>query len=286
MNQCPEVEPLLSREPGALAHARDCDACTTLLALEAVREERLGERGDECIEAEVLLALRSAGLATAEQADELVSHLQRCGECNEVAARVLASPDEPAQAASAALASPPPRPAALRTALFALAAALTLAAAVAMVSRTRSAPAPAAVAEAVAPSKPGLAPPEPQSQPGSLPVAPALPSVPAPPAARPPSPELVDPWAQGTSRPPPAPTPGVGHLTVACIPFCDRVIAGGKNLGPSPVIKAALPAGRVNLELRRGAIRRALSVQIVAGETRTVRISLKDEPAVVDPWSR
>jgi hypothetical protein len=93
--------------------------------------------------------------------------------------------------------------------------------------------------------------------------------------------------APGTSKPVPKPVPGptpptppstkgeVGYLTVMCVPGCDSVTAGGRNLGPSPVVRAALPPGNHGVSLRAaGKKSKSLGVTIVSGQTTARRVNM------------
>ncbi|MBK8994959.1 MAG: hypothetical protein IPM35_04300 [Myxococcales bacterium] len=292
MTQCPEVDVLLARQASAEEHAVACAACSAVLSLAELRDERSASRGDACVEAEVLLALQSEDLLDAEQVAELATHLESCAECSEVAVRVQSSAGAVAdEIASAAGAEAPAR----RSfgLVLGIAAALCAGAALGVLAlRARPRPAETPVSEAPRAAAPapglGLEPPvlAPSVAPAAAPsVAPLAPSPPAPK----PVPTLVDPWATSAPKPPatsqpPPPVQGTGFLTVMCVPTCDSVLAQGKNLGASPVVRAPLPSGPVNLELRRGAIKRFLRVQIVAGQTTARRVSMNPEPEVMDPW--
>ncbi len=68
---------------------------------------------------------------------------------------------------------------------------------------------------------------------------------------------------------------GPGFLTVMCDPACDAVSAGGRNLGPSPVVRASLPPGNHGVTLRRsGSPTKSISVQIVSGQTTARRVKM------------
>lgn len=90
-----------------------------------------------------------------------------------------------------------------------------------------------------------------------------------------------------TSSPPPpkpekkevppaaAPAGGTGFLTVVCRPACDSVVVKGRNLGPSPVMKVAFPAGTYSVVLKRsGSPNKATSVTIVADKTTPLRMNM------------
>ena len=66
-----------------------------------------------------------------------------------------------------------------------------------------------------------------------------------------------------------------GFLTVVCDPACDSVSAGGRSLGPSPVVRAQLPPGSYGVGLRsKGLPSKSLSVTIVSGKTSAHRVKM------------
>lgn len=66
-----------------------------------------------------------------------------------------------------------------------------------------------------------------------------------------------------------------GFLTIACDPACDSVIAGGRNFGPSPVVRASLPPGSHGVTLRKsGMPSKSISVTIVSGQTTARRVKM------------
>ncbi|MBK7580810.1 MAG: serine/threonine protein kinase [Myxococcales bacterium] len=67
---------------------------------------------------------------------------------------------------------------------------------------------------------------------------------------------------------------GPGFLTVMCVPGCDSVTAGGRNLGPSPIIRAALPPGPHGVRLRRSSTKKSFAVTIVSGQTTARRVQM------------
>lgn len=73
---------------------------------------------------------------------------------------------------------------------------------------------------------------------------------------------------------PPAASAGPGFLTVVCDPACDAVVAGGRNLGPSPVVRAALPPGSHSVTLRGGGKTTSIGVTIVSGQTTARRVKM------------
>ncbi|MCC6214721.1 MAG: serine/threonine protein kinase [Polyangiaceae bacterium] len=137
-------------------------------------------------------------------------------------------------------------------------------------------PAPAATA----PAAPEPAAPEPAAP---EPPPPAAPPVAAPPVARggtgappalPPPPPATDRARVETAEKTP-PAGGPGFLTVVCDPFCDAVVAGGRTLGPSPVVKAPLPPGNHAVVLRKAGVKpQSFSVTIVSGQSVARRVKM------------
>ena len=82
----------------------------------------------------------------------------------------------------------------------------------------------------------------------------------------------------GTTTKPPTPTTEKaepGFLTVVCSPFCDAVIAGGRNLGPSPVVHVPLAPGQYRVTLRRsGGSTKVIPAIIVSGQVTSHRVSM------------
>ncbi|MCC6646415.1 MAG: serine/threonine protein kinase [Polyangiaceae bacterium] len=99
-----------------------------------------------------------------------------------------------------------------------------------------------------------------------------------PPSALPDKKPVTSPPATAATheKKPDAPAAGTGYLTVVCNPYCDSVTAGGRSLGPSPVVKAPLPAGPARVTLRKsGMAAKMLQVTIVAGETTPLRVKME-----------
>jgi serine/threonine-protein kinase len=68
---------------------------------------------------------------------------------------------------------------------------------------------------------------------------------------------------------------GSGFLTVVCTPFCDSVIVKGRSLGPSPVLKAPLPAGTHGVTLKKsGSPSKTVTATITAGQTTPLRVKM------------
>ena len=63
---------------------------------------------------------------------------------------------------------------------------------------------------------------------------------------------------------------GVGFLNVMCVPFCNKVVVAGVNLGSTPIVRRRLDPGRHNVELWRGAKRSVRTVHVRAGKTSTL----------------
>ncbi len=74
---------------------------------------------------------------------------------------------------------------------------------------------------------------------------------------------------------PPAGGGEPGFLTVVCTPFCDSVVASGRNLGPSPVVRVPLPPGQYSVILRRtGGATKVIPVTIVSGQVASQRVPM------------
>ncbi|WP_170319952.1 PEGA domain-containing protein [Polyangium spumosum] len=74
--------------------------------------------------------------------------------------------------------------------------------------------------------------------------------------------------------------PPKGFVTVACNPGCEGVLVDGRSLGPSPVVRAELPAGTHKLTLRRkGYPEKKVDVVVKAGATALVDVKLVQQAA-------
>ncbi len=78
---------------------------------------------------------------------------------------------------------------------------------------------------------------------------------------------------------PAAPAPAAtskepGFLTIMCAPACDNVIAGGRNLGPSPVVRRPLSAGSHGVVLKKGSVTKSIGVTIQPGVTTARRVNM------------
>jgi serine/threonine-protein kinase len=98
-----------------------------------------------------------------------------------------------------------------------------------------------------------------------------------PPSGTTPPAGTTPPTGGGTKKDPKDPPASAdnGFLTVVCNPFCDSVSAAGRNLGPSPVLKAPLPPGQHRVTLRKsGSSPKVMSVIIVSGQTSPLRVKM------------
>ncbi len=105
---------------------------------------------------------------------------------------------------------------------------------------------------------------------------------PAPAAGGPPAPVAAPvprPVSGGGPVAPPVPVAasgGNGFLTIVCDPFCSSVTAGGRNLGPSPVVRRPLPAGSHSVTLRtQDGVTKSLSVTITSDKTTARRVKMQ-----------
>ncbi len=141
-----------------------------------------------------------------------------------------------------------------------------------------AAPAPSPVATAAGPTASAIAT---ATAAPTASAAPTATTAPVNPTSLPDKPEkkpvITAPTATAThEKKPDAPAGGTGYLTVVCNPFCESVTANGRSLGPSPVVKAPLPAGSVRVTLRKsGLATKSLQVNIVAGETTPLRVKME-----------
>ncbi len=78
--------------------------------------------------------------------------------------------------------------------------------------------------------------------------------------------------AASTAAPATSTTPG--RLTVECTPGCDSVVAGGRSLGPSPVVGASLPPGSQRVTLKRGAQQKTIVVNVESGQLTTQTVAM------------
>ena len=289
MTPCPEIELLLSPagRSAAAAHLSSCEACSAVAALADVRSERELSRDDPCIESEVRIALWHADLLKHDEEAELVSHLEHCAACNDLAVRVRALPHVTEESASARTLNewvpPPTRQRRARRAWqpwTAIAAALVLVALVLVSIRLARRPtadvAPSPTPREVVSLPAGVPAPVPTPPVESAPIASTRP----PPAPAPnPSPrlpetsELVDPFS--------AEPASTGYFTALCVPLCNSVLVDGKNRGPSPIVRLALPEGNHRVVFTHGTNRQMRSIHITRGQTTVLRVRM--DPTSGDP---
>jgi hypothetical protein len=71
-----------------------------------------------------------------------------------------------------------------------------------------------------------------------------------------------------------------GFVNVVCNPSCDDVVAGGRSLGPSPIVRAELPAGTHKLILKRKSqADKEVEVEVKAGEVAVLNVKLPVQKA-------
>jgi hypothetical protein len=300
MNECPEIDLLMSGPPvsGELGtHLANCQACSAVIALANVREEREAGRDDECVRAEVQTALWHLGEIEDEAHAELIAHLESCSRCNEAAVRLRSLPtfrDESTQirtlVGAVPIEMPPERsPASSRDwrsiAMIAIPAAAIAIFLISLVG--------AQVVRTSARSEPieSLS-----SGAGSATRARARsatgPSISV-------TPSVLDPLGPFAPRGSPKPSPsasdnstatgqGDGFLTIVCDPFCTDVRVGDRSLGPSPIVRAELPPGTHDVTLVRDALKKHLHVTIIGDQTTARRVKMDGSPdksALMDPWA-
>lgn len=81
----------------------------------------------------------------------------------------------------------------------------------------------------------------------------------------------------------PAPAPAAkGTVNIVCNPTCDDVVIGNRSYGPSPVVRAELPAGNYDVVLKRKTqadVRK--QVAVTAGQTASLNFALPVQAAPV-----
>lgn len=74
-----------------------------------------------------------------------------------------------------------------------------------------------------------------------------------------------------------------GFVNVVCNPSCDDVVVGGRSLGPSPIVRAELPAGTHKVVLKRKSqVDKEMQVEVKAGETAALNVKLAVQKAPSD----
>lgn len=98
--------------------------------------------------------------------------------------------------------------------------------------------------------------------------------------AAPRSPPSIAPETGDSPPAQPAASPPMlsGLLTVVCTPACDQVLDGSANLGPSPVFKVEVKAGRHRLKLRTmdPPVEKIVSINVAAQDTTVVKQSMAE----------
>ena len=72
-----------------------------------------------------------------------------------------------------------------------------------------------------------------------------------------------------------APAKDPGTLSVWCKPACDQVIVGGQALGPSPISKHSMPPGQHRVTLKRGGVKKTISVVIESGQLTSQNVPMQ-----------
>ena len=135
-----------------------------------------------------------------------------------------------------------------------------------------AAPAPTTVAPTTAATTTAAPAPAPTPQPAAPPPASTTLASRPTPAVNVTSLPVSPPKATPAPQPTPPQPARTGLLTVVCTPACTDVIDGGHSLGPSPIFKQSVAAGRHQLTLRgEGGSRKLVSVEVTAGATAVVR---------------
>lgn len=80
--------------------------------------------------------------------------------------------------------------------------------------------------------------------------------------------------------PAPAPAAAKGAFNIVCNPSCDDVVINGRSFGPSPVVRAELPAGTYEVTLKRKAqADTRKQVVVTAGQTSSFNFALAVQTA-------
>jgi hypothetical protein len=82
----------------------------------------------------------------------------------------------------------------------------------------------------------------------------------------------------------PAPAAAKGTVNIVCNPSCDDVVIGGRSYGPSPVVRAELPAGNYDVTLkRRGQPETRKQFVVASGQTSSLNFALTTQAAPKAP---
>src|SRR5690349_1497969 len=78
-----------------------------------------------------------------------------------------------------------------------------------------------------------------------------------------------------TTKPAPAGTAAKGTVNIVCNPSCDDVVIGGRSYGPSPVVRAEVPAGTYEVILKRKSqVDTRKQVVVTVGQTQSLNFAL------------
>ncbi len=82
----------------------------------------------------------------------------------------------------------------------------------------------------------------------------------------------------------PAPAAAKGTVNIVCNPGCSDVVIGGKSYGPSPVVRAELPAGNYEVTLKRqGRADTRKQFVVASGQTASLDFALTTPAAPAAP---
>lgn len=115
--------------------------------------------------------------------------------------------------------------------------------------------------------------PAPASPPSALAATPPAPVPPSPPASATP--------AEAASVEPPKPE--MGSLSIVCTPRCDSIVDNGVALTPGNVVALPVRAGPHKVVVSAGPTKRTLSVTVLPGQAKELRIDLERPTPVRDP---
>jgi len=240
-----------------------------------------------CARFEPAIAAMMDGTLDAKASTTLVEHLRQCATCNEVAAavslvredvRALPEP-RPCDAVEPRVAMVPswivPRTVWARTVQLAMVAAVFLI--VGYLLAPRSQPAATYVAPDPSLADPDVPRPEPVLiRPGGE-ASVALPA----PTAEPSSTQLeeIEVLPHPVLSAPERLDGSVGYVAITCQPACLRVEFDGASLGPSPIVRQKVAAGTHVVVAHWDAQKKAVTVAVEGGKTRSIALSMPDAPA-------
>lgn len=86
--------------------------------------------------------------------------------------------------------------------------------------------------------------------------------------------------APATAKPAPAVAAAKGTVNIVCNPSCDDVVIGTRSLGPSPVVRAAVPAGTHDVILKRKSqADTRKQIVVTPGQTQSLNFALAVQAA-------